>query len=88
MTFEDKTKLCDQISSYYQVDGNGAGGTLHIVLDDGNVETDHIQWCIDNTIKAENDQEALDIANELLKLSYSARKRLYNNQWKTEKDVK
>lgn len=25
-----------------------AGGALHIVLDDGNTEDRHIQWCIDH----------------------------------------
>ena len=25
---------------------NAAGGCLHIVLDDGNVEDDHVQFCI------------------------------------------
>lgn len=83
MTFEDKTKLCEMIHSYYSADGNGAGGTLHIVLDDGNIETSSIQWCVDNSIKESNDQEALVIANELLKLSYSARQKLYENGWKT-----
>lgn len=85
MTFEDKQELCEKISAYYDKDGNSAGGTLHIVLDDGNLETDSIQWCIDNSIKDQNDEEALVIARELLKLGYSARKRLYNNGWSTKK---
>lgn len=25
-----------------------AGGALHVVLDDGNTEDNHIQWCIDH----------------------------------------
>jgi len=27
-----------------------SGGALHIVLDDGNTEDEHIQWCIDNAL--------------------------------------
>lgn len=27
---------------------NSGGGGLHIVLDDWNLEDDHVQWCIDN----------------------------------------
>lgn len=88
MTFEDKVKLCDMIKRYYEIDGNGVGGALHIVLDDGNLETDSIQWCIDNSIKERNDEDALIIANELLKLSYSAREKLYNNSWNTKKENK
>ena len=88
MTFEDKTKLCNDIHSFYQVDKNGAGGTLHIVLDDGNLDNHSIQWCIENSIKEKNDEEALRIANELLKLSFSARKKLYGNYWKTTEEIK
>lgn len=29
---------------------HSAGGALHIVLDDGNTESHHIQWCLDNSI--------------------------------------
>lgn len=59
---------------------NNAGGALHIVLDDDNLEDHNIQWCIDNSIaKIENEDEKkiyLECAKLLLKLSYSSRKRL------------
>lgn len=47
----------------------GQGG-LHIVIEDGNIEDDDIQWCLDNTIKTEKVRE---IANYLLSLNPLAR---------------
>jgi len=32
--------------SYYNTEGNGAGGSLHIVLDDGNLEDDSVRFCL------------------------------------------
>jgi hypothetical protein len=56
------------------------GGALHIVLDDYNIESDHIQWCIDNSISELTNEEEKKIYTEcaelLLQLSYSSRKRL------------
>lgn len=43
---------------------------LHIVLDDDNHETHHIQWCLDTQ---NLDDEARYIATELLKLPVVAR---------------
>jgi hypothetical protein len=31
---------------FYEIDGNGAGGSLHIVLDDGNWDRDSIEFCV------------------------------------------
>jgi hypothetical protein len=35
------------IASYYKKPGNGAGGSCHIVLDDGNIGTDSIAFCLE-----------------------------------------
>ena len=79
MKYEDKKNLCKMIQAYYEYEV--VGGALHIVLDDGNLEDKHIHWCISAPIKERNDKAALDIANELLKMSFSARNRLYNKEW-------
>lgn len=52
-----------------------AGGALHIVLDDYNVDTHNIQWCINNAINSlEKDKQLfLDCANNLLKLTEQER---------------
>lgn len=61
---------------------NSVGGELHIVLDDGNVEDSHINWCLNNSIVKISDEEEKKVYTEcaelLLKLSYSSRKRLVN----------
>lgn len=44
----EHTVLVLAIACYYQLPGCGAGGPLHIVLDDLNVEDEHIRWCVDN----------------------------------------
>lgn len=38
--------LAGAITAYYAKPGNEAGGSLHIVLDDGNSEDDDVDWCI------------------------------------------
>jgi hypothetical protein len=55
------------------------GGQLHIVLDDGNIENGHIEYCLQCIDKIENQEERniyKECAELLLKLSCSARKRL------------
>lgn len=37
--------LDDMIARYYAKDGNGVGGNLHVILDDGNVNNEHIDFC-------------------------------------------
>lgn len=34
------------VSAYYSLPGNACGGLCHIVLDDGNVDDDSIDFCI------------------------------------------
>ena len=62
---------------------NCAGGELHIVLDDGNIEDSNINWCLNNSIAKISDEEEKKVYDEcaelLLKLSYSSRKRLINS---------
>lgn len=61
-------------------DYNCAGGELHIVLDDKNLDDYFIKWCIDNSIPKIKDNKEKQIyfecANLLLKLSYSSRYKL------------
>ena len=60
------------IDAYYALPWNGAGGELHVVLDDGNVERSHIQWCLDNAQQA----ETIALCRVLLMLSGSQRRRM------------
>jgi hypothetical protein len=60
------------IDAYYLLDGNRSGGGLHIVLDDGNYERCHVQFCIDTAKNEETKQLGL----VLLMLSNSQRRRM------------
>lgn len=53
------------------------GGNLHIVLEDGNLEDHHIEWCIQNALD-EMDGDAAIIGNWLLKLTEEEREDVYN----------
>jgi hypothetical protein len=48
MLQQDIDNLVDVICDKYY-----AGGPLHLVLDDFNVDTDSIKWCMENTIPKE-----------------------------------
>lgn len=64
------------VLSYYSRPGNGAGGLLHIVLDDGNVDDDDVQYCYGRACE-EEDHEAITLADLMLRMSKSQRLRLY-----------
>lgn len=50
MIHEDQVKeLYDVIAQIYARDG--VGGALHIVLDDGNTEDHHIEWCLEHNMR-------------------------------------
>lgn len=76
--FEIKQRIRELIKIIYNK-YSCVGGQLHIVLDDENIEDGHIKYCLQCIDKIE-DQEERNVCKEcaelLLKLSYSARKRL------------
>ena len=41
------------LEDWYARPGNGVGGALHIVVDDFNIETEHIVWCYKNASLAD-----------------------------------
>lgn len=66
------------VRGFYQLPGNEVGGVLHIVLDDGNIEDQHIEYCLSEAI-AKNDMIAVSLAKLLLKMTYTQRKKIYMN---------
>ena len=52
------------------------GGSLHIVLDDGNLKDTHLAWC-SGYASALGDQEGEDIANLMRLMTMKQRKRVY-----------
>ncbi len=60
------------VKAYYALPGNGAGGDLHCVLDDGNKDRSSVRFCIDHA----RDEETRWLGHVLLLLSNSQRRRV------------
>lgn len=56
------------VKLFYALPDNGAGGKLHVVLDDNNWEREHVQWCRDRATEAD-DKAAVRMAKVLLELT-------------------
>ena len=79
MTTEQKPTIPEVlplVQAYYAKPGNGAGGSLHIVLDDGNIETHFVEFCKEYALE-NNDQDGVELAELLLHMSYTQRRKLY-----------
>lgn len=68
-------ELIQAVKYYYSLEGNQCGGSLHIVLDDDNIEDSHIEMCIRYANKR-NDMEGIKLGKMLLAASYNQRKKL------------
>lgn len=55
--------------------GNNIGGSLHIVLEDGNFEACHTECCLERA-KERGDYAAVALARILLQMSKTQRKKL------------
>jgi hypothetical protein len=64
-----------RIKPYYE--SNPGGGTLHVVLDDGNMEAGNILDCWQYA-KDEGDKAALDLIAVLIDMSVDERYELYD----------
>lgn len=77
------------VDAYYDMEGNSTGGSLHITLDDGNVEDDDLRFCIgwaeaDGPYRSElpqhdsgpPDPAGAALARAILRLSVEQRKEL------------
>lgn len=63
-----KASVADLVDAYYALPGNGAGGSLHIVLDDGNCERGCVEYCRAYAEQA-GDAAGVALADLLLKLT-------------------
>lgn len=72
-----KEILLNQIKQFLSLDGNEVGGNLHIVLDDGNLEDDDIEFCL---IRCATNSDFLGytICANLLNISYEEREEIYD----------
>ena len=70
-------RICSAIRSikpYYE--RHHAGGSLHIALDDGNMEADNVLWCLKEADK-QGDREGAELCLILLDMSIDERYELY-----------
>ena len=60
------------VRDYYELPGNAAGGSLHIVLEDGNVDEPLVAHCIQYAAKR-GDKAGVALGNILLRMSPTQR---------------
>lgn len=63
-------------AEFYDFDGNGCGGNLHVVLDDGNLEDRSVQSCIDSAV-ADKDEAGTELGLALKRATLFQRGVLY-----------
>lgn len=71
-------ELVKAARDYYAHPENGCGGSLHIVLDDGNVEEEHVLWCRDHA-EEQGDVEGVALCDKLLDATEDERLRVYEH---------
>lgn len=75
--------LLEYCKCLYQLEGCSCGGNLHILLDDDNIETDDILFCLNECITHPEDEDSdlgILICKEYLKLSDKERE-LFQDMW-------
>jgi len=65
------------VRAYYALPGNSTGGSLHIVLDDGNTDDSSVLFCIRRAHQLD-DTDGITLAEILLKMSRTQRRKLYS----------
>ena len=69
--------------AYVAKPGNGVGGNLHIVLDEGNVCDGHILYCLDRC-REKGDTDGVALAETLLRMSKTQRSKLSDRMYDGE----
>lgn len=72
--------LCDLVQYYYDDLGNINGGNLHIALDDGNLNTNHIWFCQEKCEK-NRDDFGYFIATLMRHFTENELEKLYETDW-------
>jgi len=65
------------VKDYYRKEGNGVGGSLHIVLEDANVNDSDVLFCL-QWAKDNNDTDGVRLAELLLQMSKTQRLKIAN----------
>ena len=74
----------DRFRSYVSLPNNSAGGSLHIWLDDNNIENHSIEFCLNNA-KERNDAEGESLALLGLQMSKTQRSKIASLVYKEVK---
>ncbi len=73
-------EVMDQFVEYLRKPGNGVGGSLHIVLEDGNVQNHNVQHCLEYA-QQHNDEDGAKLAEILLQMSKTQRLKISYEVW-------
>lgn len=66
------SEVTDMMDRYRDQPGNGTGGHLHVVLDDGNTSGRHVLWCLREAEEA-GDHDGIKLAEALLDMDEQER---------------
>lgn len=61
--------------AYYAKPGNAVGGSLYTIMENGNIQDKHVQYCLDSA-RANGDDDGVLLAEMLLRMSKTQRSRL------------
>lgn len=73
----NKQQLIEAAKLYYRLPGNGAGGNLHLVLDDGNCDDSALWTCIRSCAKEEDGKGLRIVTTMLFTMTEEQREKLY-----------
>lgn len=65
-----------KVREYEALPGNGAGGNLHIVIDDGNIRDSDVMFCRE-AAEDDGDTAGVELAKLLLKMSKTQRRKIH-----------
>jgi len=73
--------VSEMVLDYLSHPENGVGGSLHIVLDDGNTDNDSVAYCRKYAAEV-GDDAGVRLADALALLTEEDRDALYANRWR------
>ena len=68
-------EVLERFQMYHREPGNSCWGSLHIVLDDGNLKDHHVKFCIEFAEKR-GDREGAELGKILLQMSETQRDKI------------
>jgi hypothetical protein len=69
------------IAYYYDMPEKGAGGYLHVFLDDGNIDIGTLYWCQEQC-EEHKDTFGYFLCDVLLQFKENELQKMYDNNWK------